>query len=126
MKLILLDDNRDNKLLNYIMHKLPDMIVRSRLNISKHNKDPIKRTNTSKLLNDAVDIIVNNKGTTITNDDKLIKNIREYIIPYFVEYFDAYISESQNIVNKYLHHISTISRDMEIYTLIKARSDEEH
>lgn len=126
MNLILLDDNNENALLNYVMYKLPDMVVRSKLNISKHNKDPIKRTNTSKLLNDAVDIIVNNKGTTITNDDKLIKNIREYIVPYFVEYFDAYISESQNIVNKYLRHISNVSRDMEIYMLIKARSDEEH
>ena len=100
------------------METLTDLLVRSVLNIPKHQKDPIKSTNTAKLLNGAVDIILSNTGVTLDRKDQVIINIEKFIIPYFADYFSEYIKESHNIVNNYLKYIHSFAQDMEIYTII--------
>ncbi len=124
MKLILLN-NGENKLLKYIMQTLPDLLVRSILNVPKHDNDPIKTADTEKLLYGAVNIILDNTGVTLNASDQLIVNITTYIIPYFAEYFNEYVKESQNIVNNYLKCLHSLAQDMKIYSLVDKKYREE-
>lgn len=125
MESILIQDD-NNKLLKYIMKKMPRDMVRCILHIPRHDDDIVNRTNTKELLSEAVEIILQNPGIQIDRDEKFISNINTYIIPYFVDYFDLYVTESQNIVHRYLKQINSISSDMTIFkTLLEYAKKEE-
>lgn len=122
MEGILINADGKNALLDYILNIMPNKMVRSILHIHKHDNDTAMNTDPNKLLSEGVNIILENTELTINPNEKLVKNIKEFIIPYFEKYFTAYVLESQNIVEKYMKLIKEISDDAIIFSKILSHS----
>jgi len=124
---IFIDSNLNkNSLLNYILNELPEKMVKNILRIYEHDNDPIIETNPTSLLQEAVNIIIQNNSEPITENERFIKNIKEYIIPYFEKYFTMYIIEAHKMINEYVQNMKKLSTDMIIFSKLYEYSKNEN
>jgi hypothetical protein len=117
----ILVQNEKNKLLNYVMGKMPVNITRKVLHLTEQDKiDSVDQQ-----LKRAVKIITDNKTFDIREDHKFIKDVNEHIVPYFEKYFTTYIKKIEETVDTYLNSVYELSRSINIFNAIKKHVDAE-
>jgi ankyrin repeat protein len=112
-----LDNTSD--LMEYILDILPLKVIKYVLKIYSGNNDPEKKiTSIDELFNPIKTIIMNNTIVPMNESSNLIKNLDEYIYPYFKDNIEIFVIESKNIIDNYFKNIMTEYNKIKILNLI--------
>jgi len=114
---------RRSETIGYLTDIVPTKIVRSVLGIKQHDSEELESV--INILENSINYLLNDK-IGINNDDKIIKNLKEHIFPYFEKYFNLYIKENNDYVNKYLKSLLSLSNNINIFNKIKQKQLEEY
>jgi hypothetical protein len=112
------------KVTNYILDKMPNLLVRKILEVFSHDRDESAVTDVTSILKNASSLI-NENIEKDENGNKLITNINTYIIPYFETYFTQFIEEMHKNVETYFKLIQNIAIDAKILSIIYNHSIKE-
>lgn len=99
-----------SKLAEYLIHEIPEKIVKNVLKLQENEIDPDIDEQYDKLYDKITDIIMFNPvasfdGIDSNGIEKLIKDIQENEIPYFKKMAHLVINEIKNFVDNYLAYI---------------------
>jgi hypothetical protein len=105
--------------MEYILDILPLKVIKYVLKIYSGNNDPEKKiTSIDELFNPIKTIIMNNTIVPMNESSNLIKNLDEYIYPYFKDNIEIFVIESKNIIDNYFKNIMTEYNKIKILNLI--------
>ena len=110
-------DDIINNDLNEFLKKNTKNIIRFELNIKKNDDEELDTT--LDILEKSLDIIMNNNKISINKDEKIIKDLIDYVLPYYEKNYKIYIIESKNLIDKFFRSVLDIQTNYEIYSMIK-------
>ncbi|CAH6421769.1 Hypothetical protein KVN_LOCUS455 [uncultured virus] len=114
-----LPKNPDPKLEKYIINILPKKLVKFELKIFVDDFDEdIKITSIDSLFEEIINIIKLNGVLPIQNDSSLIKNLNDYIFPYYKYLYSNLIKLSKNFIDNYNRYIINENKHIEIVNAI--------
>jgi len=114
---ILNSTSKGYTLSQYIFGYMPLKLIKITLNIYDGEYDEDRMYTIDMLYEKIVDIIVSNSAVPL-QDEKLSKNLKEIIIPYFKEYNDLFIKESKNMMDGYIGYIASESDLLNILLMV--------
>ena len=117
---ILLEENGNNKLFNYIMNEIPIKIVKTTLQIfDEYENDYIKTLSIEQIFDEINKILKTNTNLgNIDDESSLIKNFNEYIYPFFKDWLEMFIREMKLSSDVYIRNILYQSKYIDIISLI--------
>ena len=111
--------DKTSDLMEYILDKLPLKVVKYVLKIYNGSNDPDKKiTSLDELFNPIKTIIMNNTIVPMNESSNLIKNLDEFIYPFFKDNIELFVIESKNIIDNYFKNIMTEYNKIKILNLI--------
>jgi hypothetical protein len=97
---------RGSRLMNHIFNVMPIKIVKIILQIYEginEGEDDIDRTLTLESLFEEISkILAANTSVDIASDSSLIKNLKQYIYPYCIDYLEMFVKDMKNVMDNYL------------------------
>ena len=113
----ILVDNNNNKLFEYIMNVIPIKIVKITLQIfDEYDYD--KTLSIEQIFQEINQILKTNIKLNISDDTTLIKNLDEYIYPFFKDWLEMFIKEMKSSSDLYIKNILYQSKYIEIISLL--------
>jgi ankyrin repeat protein len=111
--------DKTSDLMEYILEKLPLKVIKYVLKLYSGGNDPDKKiTSIDELFNPIKTIIMNNTIVPMNESSNLIKNLDEYIYPYFKDNIEIFVIESKNIIDNYFKNVMTEYNKIKILNLI--------
>jgi hypothetical protein len=112
-------------LIKYIFEILPEKIIKIVLKLFEDNDEDKSSDILSQLrfierFLEKSQILGIDKG-----ENKIIKILRDYVYPYFKEYFDTHIKNLKKITDGYLSIIGDLSIKLEIYNAVLDKKNKE-
>ena len=118
-KIIYNKTDNTSELMEYILDVLPLKIVKYVLKLDNGSNDPDKKiTSIDELFSPIKVIIMNNTIVPMNESSNLIKQLDEYIYPYFKDNIEMFVIESKNIIDNYFKNIMTEYNKIRILNLI--------
>ena len=115
-----------SKLATYIIGHIPKMIVKKVLNVQSNDYDSVQELSSiKKLFEPIVDIISSNTVINSSNESILIKNINDYIFPYYEEVFVAMIPKLKIMTDNYCRLMINQSKYIAIINELLKKSSHE-
>ena len=100
--------DKTSDLMEYILDKLPLKSIKYVLKLYSGSTDPDNKISSiDELFNPIKTIIMNNTTVPMNESSTLIKNLDEYIYPYFKDNIEIFVMESKMIVDNYFKNIMT-------------------
>jgi len=118
-------DIKDIKLIEYILDIISEKSVKIVTKIYENENDPDKNLDLGTLLNSIGDIISTNTIIPITEKSRIINDLKEFINPYFKNYFEIYITKMKNITDNYFKLLITESKYVSITNIITKKAKKE-
>lgn len=115
---------KDKSLKEYLFNdsELPEYITKAVLNIKDDNEDELKDFDVLSRLKNIDKFIESND---ILSNSQIIKLLREYVYPYFKDYFQTNIVNLKKVTDGYLSMLLDFSTKLEIYDRIIDKSKSE-
>ena len=118
----ILVDNNNNKLFEYIMNVIPIKIVKITLQIfDEYDYD--KTLSIEQIFQEINQILKTNIKLNISDDTTLIKNLDEYIYPFFKDWLEMFIKEMKSSSELYIKNILYQSKYIEIISLLNTAEE---
>ena len=113
----------NKELKSYIIDEMPMMIIKIQLDIYKdEEEEEILLIKTIDDIYEKITEIIDNENYIVgDNENKIINNIREYIIPYYKEITQEIIQDMKKIIESYNKYILNESKYIEILEIIKKK-----
>lgn len=112
---------KSSRLLSYIMIDLPTKAVKCTLQIFNEEGDVDRETNIDKLFAHITKILEANTTMPLTKDSSMIKNLHEYIYPFFKDYVELFVKEMKNVMDGYLRSLKYQANHLKVLKLLVSR-----
>ena len=99
--------SNNNQITQYILIKLPLLLVKKQTGIYNSENDKDKFYNDIDLYEKISKIFTSNTVIQISEDSSFIKNMKNEIIPFFKNYMEILIEETMNFINNYFGYINS-------------------
>lgn len=101
-------------LANYIMGKMPNLLVKSILGIYKDDYDPDRTINSDTIFANIINILQTNITLPMSPDNIFITQLKTELVPYYKDIFEIFIKESKNLMDNYMRYLVNESRHIQI------------
>ena len=105
----------------FIVDELPIKTIKIILNVwddGDDYDDPDKKYDMDKLFDNIITLLITNSSISITKESSLIKNLVDYIFPYFREIISKIIPEMKKILDNYNKYILMEYNNIQTMTLM--------
>ena len=121
-KIVYNESNGESELMKYIIDVIPNKVVKFVLKIYEGDGDPDKKIKTlDEILIPIKTILINNTLLPINQTTSIIKNLDDYVFPYFKDYFELFITEAKHITDSYYQSILTESKMINILQIMNKK-----
>ena len=110
---------KTENLLIYMINVMPRRIVKRTLNIYKDEDDIDKGKKVNDVYQEIIKILTHLQDIKIEETSDLIKNIENYIIPYFKSLNEIFVKEMKNFVDNYFTYMLSEQKLCEMNEIIK-------
>ena len=112
-------------LMEYMFNVLPNKLVKVILNIYTSENDSDRQENVETLLGHITKILESNTTLPLDKDTSMIKNLTEYIYPFFKDYLELFIKEMKKLIDNHLRNLKHQGIFLEILKILadKAKSE---
>lgn len=108
-----------NKLAEYIIGKMPKIIVKYVLSVRDNIYDDIDNyASFDDIFNPIIDILVNNNTIEISNDSEIISALRGSLFPYYKDMYEMIITRQKIMIDNYCRLILNQSKYVEMMSII--------
>lgn len=107
----------------YIFEHMPLKLLKVTLGIYDGDYDDDRSYTVDDLYTNIIDIIITNNVVPIRPESKLLKNLREIIVPYFKDYNDLFIKEGKSMMDGYIGYIASEANILYIYNLVNKHNN---
>ena len=107
----------------YCMDSLPQQIIKIVCKIYESEKDPLTQSNVADILNKSLDLLT--QSTFNGMNDNKITALKEYVVPFFVSYMEAYTSEMHALMIKQIKSFIVQNKWLRIIKMLAHRAKTE-
>lgn len=110
-----LDDKINiSPLMEYIFDTLPYKLVKITIGVYENEYDDDIGISVDKLYQNIIELIVDNPISPISNDSTLVQALEQYIIPYYRDYINIFITNAKNMIDNYFGYVQSEAKLMTI------------
>ena len=115
-----IDFKEDDKLFEYIINTIPIKIVKITLQIfDEYENDYDRNLSIEQIFEEINQLLKTNYNlVNITEESSLIKNLNEYIYPFFKDWLELFIREMKSVSDVYIRNILYQSKYINIISII--------
>lgn len=120
---------KSSRLMTYIMNDMPWKAVKCTLQLfegeGNGEGDIDRETNIDKLFAHITKILEANTTMPMTKDSSVIKNLNEYIYPFFKDYIELFVKEMKSVMDGYLRTLKYQGQHLEIMQMLSEHVKQE-
>jgi len=117
-KIINNKNNGTSELMQYVIKILPEKVVKYVLKIYEGEVDPDQNIKSlDQLFEQIINIIKTNSTLPVNDDSSIVKNLKAYIFPYFIDYCNHFVKEAKILTDNYYKSMIAESKQIKILTL---------
>jgi hypothetical protein len=120
---------KSSRLMTYIMNDMPWKAVKCTLQLfegeGNGEGDIDRETNIDKLFAHITKILEANTTMPMTKDSSVIKNLNEYIYPFFKDYIELFVKEMKSVMDGYLRTLKYQGQHLEIMKMLSEHVKQE-
>src|SRR5207249_1007445 len=90
---------------NYIINDLTVILVKNNLQLYTDEQDPDRKIDINSIFEEITDFLVNNTVFPIKSDSIIIKNLNQYIYPYYRLVYTLFIKRVKSLIDNYTQYL---------------------